>query len=167
MRRRQGGVTLVELVISIVVVAIAVVGVMSLISQTTSHSADPMIQHQAVAIAESYLEEAALLPYDEAAASGAAEGALGADTGETDRSLFDDVNDYVGHSDVGARSLANPTVVVPGLDQYTVTVNVQNDGNLGLGTPQQVPAASVELITVRVTHPAGVDITMAGYRTRY
>ena len=50
-RRGQGGVTLVELVISIVVIAIAVSGVIPLISNTIRHSADPMILHQAVAIA--------------------------------------------------------------------------------------------------------------------
>lgn len=166
MRRGQRGVTLVELVISIVVIAIALVGVMLLASNTTRHSADPMIQHQAVAIAEAYLEEVMLLPFDELAASGTAEGPLGIDAGETARGLYDDVNDYLGHTDVGARGLTNPAVVIPGLDQYTVTVDVQNNGNLGAGA-LAVPNGSAELVTVRVSHSAGVNVVLAGYRTRF
>ncbi len=165
-RRSQTGVTLVELIISIVVIALAVVGVMPLMSLTTRHSADPMIQHQAVAVAEAYLEEVLLLPFDEFAASGTAEGPLGFDAGEVTRDLFDDVNDYIAHTDAGARSLTNPGAVIPGLDQYTVNVVVQNDGNLGAGA-LAVPNTSVELVTVRVTHPAGVNVVLAGYRTRY
>lgn len=166
MGRGQRGVTLVELILSIVIISLAVTGLFPLLSMTTRHSADPMIQHQAVAIAEAYLEEVMLLPFDEFDASGTAEGPLGIDAGETARGLYDDVNDYRGHTDVGARSLTNPAAVIPGLDRYTVTVDVQNDGNLTAGA-LAVPGASAELVTVRVTHPDGVDVVLAGYRTRY
>ncbi len=165
-RRSHTGVTLVELTISIVVIALAVVGVLPLLSTLTRHSADPMIQHQAVAIAEAYLEEVMLLPFDELAASGTAEGPLGIDAGETGRGLYDDVNDYIAHTDVGARSLSNPAAVIPGLDQYTVSVVVQNDPNLVAGA-LAVPNAAAELVTVQVSHPDGVNVVLAGYRTRY
>ncbi len=165
-RRSHTGVTLVELILSIVVIVLAVVGVFPLMSTIDRHSADPMIRHQAVAIAEAYLEEVMLLPFDEFAASGAAEGPVGIDAGETARGLYDDVNDYIAHTDVGARSLSNPAAVIPGLDQYTVSVVVQNDPNLGAGA-LAVPNAAAELVTVRVSHPAGVNVVLAGYRTRY
>ena len=104
-----------------------------------------------------------LLPFDEFAASGTAEGPLGIDAGEAGRGLFDDVNDYIAHTDVGARSINNPAAVIPGLDQYTVSVVVQNDGNLGAGA-LAVPNASAELVTVRVTHPDGVNVVLVTTR---
>ena len=54
------GFTLVELIISMMVVAIALGGVLMVMNYTILHSADPMLEHQAVAIAESYLEEVLL-----------------------------------------------------------------------------------------------------------
>ena len=61
----QSGVTLVELVVSIVVIAVGVTGVLMAIQFTTGHSADPMLQQQAVAIADSYMDEILLHSYDE------------------------------------------------------------------------------------------------------
>ena len=75
------GFTLVELVIAMVVISIALSGVLMVMNYTTAHSADPMIQHQAVAIAEAYLEEILLKPYADPD---------GVD-GEGSRALFDDV----------------------------------------------------------------------------
>lgn len=157
-----------ELVISIVVIGIAVAGVVLAMSQSTRRSADPMVLHQAVAVAESYLEEILLLPYDETAASGAAENYPAADPGEAGRADFDDVNDYHNLNDVGARSLSNPATTIAGLGVYTVNVSVfNNDGNLG-PAGKKVPVGDAERIEVQVTQPAaGVDITVSGYRTRY
>ena len=53
----QRGVTLVELVISIVVISIALAGTLAVMRRTTASSADPMIVRQAVGVAEAYLEE--------------------------------------------------------------------------------------------------------------
>ena len=50
------------MVIAIVIIGIAVAGVLLVMNYTTAHSADPMIQTQAVAIAESYMEEIRLRP---------------------------------------------------------------------------------------------------------
>jgi len=61
----QSGVTLVELVVSIVVIAVGVTGVLMAIQFTTGHSADPMLRQQAVAIADSYMDEILLHSYDE------------------------------------------------------------------------------------------------------
>ena len=44
------GVTLVELIVSIVVIGVALAGVMVVIVRNTSASADPMIWHQAVIV---------------------------------------------------------------------------------------------------------------------
>ena len=53
----QRGVTLVELVIAITVVAISVATILGVIGAISSRSADAMVQQQAVAVAQAYLDE--------------------------------------------------------------------------------------------------------------
>ena len=177
---RHRGVTLIELVVSIVVVSIAVTGVLLVMNQTIRHSADPMAEHQAVAIAESYLEEILSRSFDEMEASGSPEDAPdpGPDSGETDRTNYDDVNDYHNLANNGclATSLPCPALgdcpcdqtgaPIDGLNGYSVKLDVAYNPDLG-PAGQKVGSADAALITVRVTHPAGVDISISGYRTRY
>jgi len=56
-RGAQAGISLIELVMFIVIVSVGVVGILSVMNVTTKSSADPMIRKQALAIAESVLEE--------------------------------------------------------------------------------------------------------------
>jgi MSHA pilin protein MshD len=146
---REGGVTLIELVISIVVVAIAASAVLGVLSRTAGHSADAMIVAQAVAIAESYLEEITLKPFDDPD---------GAD-GEGNRADFDDLDDYHGLVDAGARDqFGNP---IAGLDGYTVSVAV-----VGSGALTGVGAANAARVDVTVSHAPLVNLSLSGYRTR-
>ena len=146
---RERGVTLIELVISIVVVAIAVSGVLGLLSRTAGHSADAMIVAQAVSIAEAYLEEISLKAFDDPD---------GVD-GEGARASFDDIDDYAGLVDAGARDqFGNP---IAGLGGYTVTVAVTPSAALtGVG------AGDAARIDVTVSHPPLVNLSLSGYRTR-
>ena len=89
----QSGVTLIELIVTIVVLGVALTGVLMAVQFTTRHSADPMIAHQAAAIADSYLEEVLLKAYADPDGNG---------TGEV-RSTFDDVEDFNGLVDSMAR----------------------------------------------------------------
>ncbi len=143
------GFTLVELVISIVVVSIALGGVLMAINYTVTHSADPMLQHQAVAIAESYLEEILLKPFADPD---------GVDS-EGSRVLFDDVDDYNGLNDSGARDQTGTAIT--GLTNYTVAVTVTSTALNGIG------AADSKQVTVTVSHPVGFNISLTGYRTNY
>jgi MSHA pilin protein MshD len=145
-RKNDRGFTLVELIISMVVVSIALGGVLMVMNYTIWHSADPMLQHQAVAIAESYLEEVLLHAYTDPDGS----------SGESLRSLFDDVDDYDGLSDTGARDQNGSAI--SGLENYTVTVDVAGGVLSGVACKK---------VTVRVSHPANVDLTLSGYRTNY
>src|SRR6267143_579262 len=61
--RAAHGVSLIELIVFIVIVGIAVAGVVGALSMATRASADPMIQKQALAIAEALLEEVQLQPF--------------------------------------------------------------------------------------------------------
>jgi MSHA pilin protein MshD len=56
-QRRQRGLTMIELVMFIVIVGVAVTGVLAVISLNTRGSADPIRQKQAMAIAESLVDE--------------------------------------------------------------------------------------------------------------
>ena len=57
------GFTLVELLIFIVVIAAAIAGVLKVFTEATTRSADPAVRRQALAIAESLLEEVQLMPF--------------------------------------------------------------------------------------------------------
>ena len=60
---RQRGISLIELIIFIVIVSVALTGILLVMDQVTRHSADPLIRKQAIAIAESLLEEIELQDY--------------------------------------------------------------------------------------------------------
>ena len=147
--RRQRGVTLIELVVSIVVISLAVASVVGVLSYNAAHSADPMIVSQAAAIAEAYLEEITLKPFDDPD---------GAD-GESSRADFDDMDDYDGLFDAGAADqFGTPIAALAG---YDIAVAVTPSSAL-----PGVPAASAVRIDVRVTRAPWVDFVLTGWRTR-
>lgn len=145
------GVTLVELIISMVIISIALIGVLSVMNFTTGRSADPMIQHQAVAIAEAYMEEILLQGYENP--DGGYEG--------SDRSRFDDVEDYDALHDTVVRDQNGDEI--PALSSYEVRVEVSPPEDLG-PTGKGVKAKE---ITVTVSHAAMGSIDLVGYRTGY
>ena len=62
-RSAQRGLSLIELIIFIVVVSIGLAGVLMAINTAVARSADPMVRKQALAAAESLLEEIELQPF--------------------------------------------------------------------------------------------------------
>lgn len=150
----QQGLTLVELVISMVIVTIALGGVLLVMNYTTTHSADPMVKHQAIAIGEAYLEEILLQEYEDPDGAGSDESSEG-------RSTYDDVDDYAA---IDGKPKDQSGDALPGLDEYRVTVTVTDvNDELGL-SGDEVPAKRV---AVQVVYPGEVDITLTGYRTKY
>ena len=178
--RPARGLSLIELILFIVVVSAALAGVLRVFIQAGSASADPQAQRQAVAIAESLMQEVQLMPLtfcdpDDAnveTATSAAVGvngcasqaeAIGPEAGETRFASpqFDNVNDYDGYVMAnGIKDISNTAIV--GLEAYSASVTVV-PANLG-----SIPATGdALLITVTVTGPHGVQVVLAGYRTRY
>jgi len=156
-RRGEAGVTLVELVIAMVAVSIAVGGAMQVVAFTARASADPLILAQAAAVAESTLEEVtsrAFFDPEDGAGAGACP------PPEASRALFDNVCDYHGLDDLGARDQSGAPLA--GLSAYRVRVAVDSAAVLG----GQTGATAVLRADVRVTHPSGLDVTVSGYRTR-
>ncbi|WP_394560389.1 prepilin-type N-terminal cleavage/methylation domain-containing protein [Aquipseudomonas alcaligenes] len=150
--RRQRGMTLVELVITIVIVGIAAAALYSAMAAITGRSADPMLRQQSLAIAEAYLEEILLQPFlDPSNAVCPAPPA--------NRSSYDNVCDYNGLNDNGARDARGQAIT--SLANYRVQVSV---------TAQSwdvLAAANVLYVLVTVTDPAGQQLQLGSYRTRY
>jgi MSHA pilin protein MshD len=193
--RLERGVTLVELIVFIVIVSTAVAGVLMTLDISNRSSADPMIQKQALAIAEALLEEVRLQaftycdPNDDAAVTnansaadctGGAGGAndetktpLVSETGEARASTtspFDNVSDY--NTFCMGPACAPPSTItdlngtsMAGLEAYTANVIVANP------QPSEVigsiPAPDSLFITVTVTGPANTTVVLHGYRVRY
>jgi MSHA pilin protein MshD len=174
------GISLIELLVFIVVVGVAVTGVVSVYSQNARSSADPVVRKQALAIAESLLEEVLAKPYtycdpDDAQADTATSSAIGpagcattpegmgAD-GVEDRyshlTPFDNVNDYHGFSMAGIRDVGGSTVA--GLDGYTAAVQVEPAGAFN-----GIPAGETLRVSVTVSGPGNASLSLSGYRTRY
>lgn len=177
---RQYGATLIEILLFIVVVTTAVVGVLNVFVTTGRSSGDPLVHKQALAVAESLLEEIRQMPFtfcdpDDPAVSTASSvadctlppEALGPEAGETRYSLltpFDNVNDYNGYSSAldappGIKDISGTPV--PLLAAYTATVAVVPLAFNG------VAAADSLQITVTVTHAGIPPMVLHGMRLRY
>jgi MSHA pilin protein MshD len=151
---KQRGVSLVELIMFIVIIGIALMALLSVMNVVTRGSVDPMIHKQALAIAESLLEEVEL--QDFVVASGAASAAV---TAGNRSSAYHIVSDYNNFSMSGITSL-NGTAA-SGLSGYSASVAVSG---VVLGG---IPTTSAVSITVTVATPSGDTLTSVGYRTAY
>jgi MSHA pilin protein MshD len=147
--RKQRGMTLVEVVISIVIIAIAVSAILGVLASSVQRSADAMIVNQGISIATAYLEEITLKPFIDPD---------GID-GEAGRANFDDIDDYDGLFDNGAIDQFGNAI--PNLGTYTVSVAVNNSSGL-----PGVASGDALRIDVRVQNAPYVDYTLSGYRTR-
>ena len=156
--RSQAGVTLIELVISTLIVAVALTGVLAALFSALRSSTNPMLEEQAAAVGRAYLEEITLRAYyDPQSGSGA--GPFPAK--EASRELYDNVCDYDGLDDMGARDQNGSAI--PALSAYRVTVSVDVAAHLN----DLVGPADELRIDVRVRNAALVDLTVSGYRARF
>ena len=161
-RLRQAGVSLVELIVAIVIIGVCVAGVLSVYTQAVRGSADPMIDKQALAIAEALLEEVQLAPFTFCdPADPAAETA--ANVGDCTIALqagarpFDHVLKYNGLA-------LNPASAMDGFVPaagYSASVAVVAAALNGVGGGDAVQ------IIVTVTAPNAAVYTLEGWRTRY
>ena len=144
---RQRGFTLIELIIFIVVVAAGLAGILSVMNSVVKSSADPMVRKQAMALADSILEEILLKSYTDPD---------GTNVGETGRVNWDNVDDFNGKTNADFAPLPAE------LTSYVIGITVVNDTTT-LGTAPNIPAKKV---TVTITRGTEV-ITMTGYRSNY
>ncbi len=151
-RKPSLGFTLVELIVLIVVISVGLADILIVYNESVRGSADPLVQKQAAAVAEALVDEVQLNAFDPLPGGGAT------------RDQFDDVDDYNGYASAGVVDIFG--VAVPGLGAYNVAVSVAAVGNLGPGG-SQVPGTNAKLITVTVTGPTGVAVTVTGYKVKY
>lgn len=171
-RRASGarGVTLVELVMFIVVISVGVAGILSVMSYTTQHSADPMARQQAILIAESYMEEILLKPFLDPSSPAATQVCP---VKEASRAAYDNVCDYNALLDDGVRDQQGN--LVSGLTAYNISISVTGDAGVALGpTASQIVntlpnTIRVLRIDLTVTHDdiPDLQIPLTGYRTHY
>jgi MSHA pilin protein MshD len=146
--RRQSGVGLIEVIISMVLLGVVVGGILSAWSFYASRSADPLVARQALAVATSLLREIELQPLPGQASTGG---------GGTGRAAFTSIADYNGLVMDGITDAEG--VALPGLGAYRAQVSVTQ------AALQGVPASQGWWIQVRITPPAGSDTVLALWRS--
>ena len=165
---RQQGVTLIELVISIVVLSIALIALINAMGGSLQRSSNILLQDHSIQLAQAYLDEILAKRYDETTPIGGVPAsttvncaALGAETGEN-RATFDDVDDYDGLNDQPPRSQTSTSF--PEYAQYRVTVTVSCvGGDLG----QFATADSLKRIEVAIIDPKGDRMVFSAYRGNF
>ena len=150
MRRSQQGVTLIELVVAITIVAIAATTIMATMSAVASRSADAMLQQQAIAVGQAYLDE--ILQRSVVDPNG--------NPPYAGRSTWNLVDNYNGLNDIGAKDQFGNSIA--SLSAYNVSVSVVQSAAL-----TGVPSGSTRRIDVTVTRSPNVNVTLSGYRTNY
>ncbi|MDE2417236.1 MAG: type II secretion system protein [Burkholderiales bacterium] len=145
--RSQKGFTLIELIIFIVVVGAGLAGILSVSTTSIKSSADPLVRKQALAIAESLLEEIVQQQY--ANPTGGYSGAS--------RALFDDVDDYNNYT--SATIVDGAGNAIAGLGSYSIAPAVSV-------TATTLNGVAAKKVVVSVTGPQGV-VSVTGYRANY
>jgi len=140
------GFTLLEILLTIVILSIAGTSLMALFASNVRSSADPLIQQQAIAIAEAYLEEISAMAYSDPD---------GTEVGEA-RGSFDDVDDYDGLSDDGV------------VDQSGTTINALSDYNVSISVAaDSLSGVNGQRIDVTVSHDGLSDFSVLLSRYRF
>lgn len=170
------------------IVTTAIAGVIGALAFMSRHSVDPLARKQAIAIAESLMQEIQQMPFtycDPDDANAATANAYSDCTNAQNTSLtgptpstesrysatnpFDNVADYGGFTMPGDGCsgicrIGNSTSIA-GLDAYAATVSIAQVG--GGAAFAALPASAVLQITVRVTGPADTTISLTGFKVRY
>lgn len=145
--KRNGGWTLLEMIVAIVVIGVGLAGIVAAFSTAIRGSADPLVRKQLISLAEGMIEEVAQKPWPTADSTG----------GITDcnRSSADDIADYANYS----QGVCTPDgTAVAALSGYTVAVVVS-----GEATWQGVTARQITVTASR----GGEQFSLTTWRTNY
>jgi len=158
-KSKHHGFTLIELIIFIVMVAAGLAGILSVMNTVVASSADPMVRKQAVALADSILEEILLKSFcdPDTVNAGTNPPTCGANTVESGRDTYDDVDDYDGKNET--LSLAGPIFLGLPAELYGYRVQVA----VAAATLGVIPVKSVTVTVSRGTE----SVTMTGFRGNY
>jgi len=166
------GFTLVELVVTMVVISIAVLGIGQALSFAFARQSDGLWQARAVALAESYIEEIGARRYDEATPVGGVPPCSAATTvcsgigndGEA-RAEFDDVDDYDGLDEQPPLDpQGNPR---SDYQRYRVQISVAYLDSSQVTAFGLDAASDAKLVTVQVTPPGQAALSFPFVRANY
>ena len=162
---QQGGLSLIELIVFIVIVSVGVAGILSVLNLTVAKSADPMLRKQTLAVAEAMMDEILAKDYQNDPAdpnnSSATLGCTPATAPSCgvntvlDRPNYNDVDDFNGWNQTGVYQLDGTLASI--LGTYTVAVAVAATTLNGVAAKQ---------VTVTVTGDTET-IVLFGFRTNY
>ena len=163
MNRRYRGATLVELVITIVIISVAIAGVIGAFALLSGRSADPLNETRAVALAQLYMDEIITQKYDDQTPQGGVPRynggcSIGPEGSET-RSTFDDVDDY---DELNDSPPASALSVLSGYSGFSVAVTVVCAGDeVGL------PVSQAKRIDLVISTPANGQFAFSAYRVNF
>ncbi len=145
------GFSLIELVLSMTIISIAILGTLLAINTAAMYSADPMATYQGISIAESYLAEIMTKDFPITPCPAGT------------RSTYTNVCNYNG---LNEQPTDQTGTAIPGLSGFTVQVNVDS-ATASLGSPSLTSGTQVVRINVTVSHLAMTPMTFTAYRTSY
>ncbi|MDI1347680.1 prepilin-type N-terminal cleavage/methylation domain-containing protein [Aquabacterium sp.] len=144
----ERGFTLIESVVAIVVIGVALAGVISVFNQAVVGSVDPVIRKQMLVLAEEFMDEIHLKPYEVTSNSTPAGCA---------RDTYNDVQDYNAYATSG-KVCDLEGAEIAGLAGYSVAISV---------TPTTLPGVG-EAFLIKVTvGKASESIHLYGWRTNF
>lgn len=164
---RQKGVTLVELIITIVIIGIAMSALVSALTTGISRSAQPMLEGKALELSQAYLDEIQAMRFDDQSAIGggsvlAASNPCTISNESQSRTMFDDVDDYHGVND-SPPVLIESSIDMSAYANYQVLISVACAGTeLGLAANELV-----KRINVTVVLPSGESRDVAIYKGNF
>ncbi len=160
----QKGATLVELIMTIVIISVAIAGVVGAFALITGRSADPLNQTRAVELAQLYMDEIITRKYDHDAPQGgvprfSGSCSIATEEGAGNRAQFNDVDDYNGLED------SPPADAQGALNDYNgfiVKVEVSCDAAaLGL------PSGQAKRIDLTITAPVDQTFSFTAYKANF
>jgi len=154
----SSGFTLAEVLVSIVVLGIAAAAILGMFTSAIKTSADPMIQQQAIAIAEAYMTEILRKDFADDMENNTDSGGS---EGSENRPDYNDIQDYNSLPDQIVRD-QNDTAIAA-LSDFRVAVTVLPDLFKGISSQ------CAKRIDVTVTHDRfqNVNIQLSSFRTYY
>lgn len=165
----ESGFSLIESILTIVIISISLVVLISAWSGAAKRSGDPFWHAKAAYLGQAYIEEILTKRYDEntpvgglpacTTATCTAEASFGPEGSES-RATFDDVDDYDGLSETPSENALG--VVRDEYNSYQVEVNVSY-----AGTDFSRPDRTLKLIEVLVTPPGETTQRFTVYRGNY
>ncbi len=164
------GFTLIEIIVTIIITAIAFTSLLVWMVNANRHSVDPLLSTKAAELGQAYLEEILAKRFDENTSSGGVtrctnsgaplcSATLGAESGET-RAQFDDVDDYHNVIDNGAlNALGAPRA---NYTDFQVGISVSYAGG-----DFSLPSDAIKRIVVIVRHPVAGEFQFSAYRGNF